>query len=67
MSTHSSILACGIPWSEEPAGYGLWGRKESDRTEVSEHIHAARTQMTAWGGSSNFALPSETFCHLFAY
>ena len=37
MATYSSILAWGIPWSEEPAGYGLWGRKESDMTEVTEH------------------------------
>ena len=30
MATHSSILAWGIPWIEEP---GPWGCKESDMTE----------------------------------
>ena len=34
MATHSSILACRIPWTEEP-----WGRKESDTTErLSPHF-----------------------------
>ena len=33
MSTHSSILAWRIPWTEKPGGYGIWGRKESDMTE----------------------------------
>ena len=33
MASHSSILAWGIPWTEEPDGYSPWGRKESDMTE----------------------------------
>ena len=33
METHSRILAWKIPWTEEPAGYSLWGHKESDTTE----------------------------------
>ena len=34
MATHSSILACKIPWKEEPGGLcSLWGRKGSDTTE----------------------------------
>ena len=28
MLTLSSILAWRIPWTEELAGYSLWGRKE---------------------------------------
>jgi len=29
MVTHSSILTCRIPWTEEPDGlYGPWGCKE---------------------------------------
>ena len=28
MATHSSILAWRIPRTEEPGGYGSWGRKE---------------------------------------
>ena len=26
-ATHSSILPWRIPWTEEPGGYVLWGRK----------------------------------------
>ena len=30
MATHSSILAWRISWTEEPAVYSPWDRKESD-------------------------------------
>ena len=30
MATHASILAWGIPWTEEPGGLQSMGRKESD-------------------------------------
>ena len=33
MATHFSILACRIPWIEEPAGYSPWGHRESDTAE----------------------------------
>ena len=34
MATHSSILAWGIPWTEEPGRlYSSWGHKESNMTE----------------------------------
>ena len=33
MAAHSSILAWRIPWTEEPAGYSPWCRKETDTTE----------------------------------
>ena len=33
MASHSSILAWRIPWTEELAGYSLWGHKELDITE----------------------------------
>ena len=36
MATHSSILAWGIPWAEEPGG--LHGVTESDTTEATSHI-----------------------------
>ena len=36
MATRSSILAWKIPQTEEPGGYGPWGRKESDTTK---HAH----------------------------
>ena len=33
MTTHSSIRAWRIPWTEELVGYNTWGRKESDTTK----------------------------------
>ena len=30
MATHSSILACKIPWTEEPGGLQFMGSQESD-------------------------------------
>ena len=35
MATHSSVLAWRIPGMEEPGGLCLWGRTESDTTEVT--------------------------------
>ena len=35
MATYSSILACKIPWTEEPVGYRPCNHKESDMTEQS--------------------------------
>ena len=35
MATHSSVLAWRIPGTGEPSGYHLWGRTESDTTEVT--------------------------------
>ena len=34
MVTHSSFLAWGIPWTEEPGGLQSMGLKESDTTEA---------------------------------
>ena len=33
MTTHSSILAWRLPWTENLVGYSPWHRKESDMTE----------------------------------
>ena len=33
MTTHSSILARRIPWTEELVGCSPWGRKQSGTTE----------------------------------
>ena len=35
MTTHSSVLAWRIPRMGEPSGCRLWGRTESDMTEVT--------------------------------
>ena len=32
MTTHSSILALKIPWTEGLGDYSLWGQQESDPT-----------------------------------
>ena len=32
MATHSSVLACGIPWTEEPGGLQSMGSQELDMT-----------------------------------
>ena len=38
MATHCNILAWRISWTEELAGYGLWGHRV-DMTEVTQHSH----------------------------
>ena len=45
-SSHSSVLAWRIPWTEEPSGlYSPWGHKETDTTEATERLcmHARGT------------------------
>ena len=38
MANYSSILACRIPWTEEPGSLQYWGGKELDMTEqLSAH------------------------------
>ena len=38
MATHSSILACKIPWIEKSGGLHPWGYQELDSTErLSTH------------------------------
>ena len=37
MATHSSILACKIPWIEELVGYGPQGCKGSDTTAATSY------------------------------
>ena len=51
MATYSSILACRIPRTEEPGGYGLWGCKESD---TNEHLSTdPDTPSNIWNRLSN--------------
>ena len=41
MATHSSILACGIPWTEEPGGVqstGLQRVRHDSMTNTFKHI-----------------------------
>ena len=42
MATHSSILACKMPWTEELVGYSPGDHRESDSAEctcVRTHTH----------------------------
>ena len=55
MSTHSSLLAWRIPWTEEPGGLQSMGRKESDTTEATERVctlcaflHSLHVEEEAW-------------------
>ena len=45
MATHSSVLAWRIPGTGEPDGLPLWGRTESDTTEVTDLAAAAYRSM----------------------
>ena len=53
MATHSSILAWGIPWTEEPGGlYSPWGRKKSKNWAPNTHAHThahAHTHIPLYG------------------
>ena len=43
MATHASILARGIPWTEEPDKlYSPWGPKESDLTKPNKTVMEIR-------------------------
>ena len=42
MTTHSSILAWKIPWTEELGGLQSMASQESDTTKVTEHQHSLR-------------------------
>ena len=51
MATPSNILAWRIPWTEEPAGYSPWGRKESDTTKRARthtHTHTHTNCVGGW-------------------
>ena len=41
MTTHSRILAWGIPWTEESGGYSSRVHKGSDTTERLTHTEKA--------------------------
>ena len=53
MTTHSSTLAWGIPWTEAPGRLQSWGRKSSDTTwQLNHHCHHKREKE----GNSTFPL-----------
>ena len=43
MTTHSSVLAWIIPWTEEPGElYSSWSHKEADKTECTTPTHISQ-------------------------
>ena len=49
MAIHSSILACKIPWTEEPGGPQSMGLKESDTIDpLPEHDCSNHTGLPWW-------------------
>ena len=53
MATHSSILASGIPWTEEPGGLQSMGLQELDMTERLTHtLINELTHQDRWVGIS---------------
>ena len=64
MATHSSILAWEIPWTEAPAGYSPWGRKELDMTEhACTLMGMMKTDVGTWSLSMWSVCPQETLSH----
>ena len=70
MATHSSILACRIPWTEEPGGLPSMGSQQS-QTQLSDYCSQARGQHRTWyslpppGRTQNCTTthPSAVDCH----
>ena len=58
MGAHSSILAWGTPWTEEPGWLQSIGRKELSTTEVTEHSTAHASTNEAAVEAKKTPLPS---------
>ena len=49
MTIHSSVLAWGIPWTEEPGELQSIRTQESDTSEVAKHACTLlSTEQSAW-------------------
>ena len=48
MATYSSILACEIPWTEEPGGLLSTSSQELDTTEQLYHYHRMYKNKLKW-------------------
>ena len=59
MATHSSVLAWRIPGMGEPGGYRLWGRTESDTTEVTQQQQQQPEFLSLLFTWSIFTYPSQ--------
>ena len=67
MATHSSVLAWRTQGTEEPGGLQSMDLKESDTTEVTEHVHMHAPEI--YQASEIFFQPSLkiTVRHLFKF
>ena len=54
MAAHSGILAWRIPGTEEPVGCHLWGRTESDTTDVTQQQQEMVEDRRAWRAASSW-------------
>ena len=52
MAAHSSILAWGIPWTEEPGGLQSMGSQRVIHDWVTEHAHTAALHVKVKGLST---------------
>ena len=60
MATHSSILAWRISWTEEPAGYSPWGRKELGLIEpLNTDTHVTIHRMVEISSCPQHMFPAE--------
>ena len=48
MSTHSSIIACRIPWAEEPGKLQSIESQKSDTNEATSHTHTHTQKREIW-------------------
>ena len=49
MTTHSSILARRMLWTEEPGRHSSWRHKESDMTEHLSNPYHSLSLIGVWG------------------
>ena len=59
MATHSSILAWGVPWTEEPGGLQSMGSQTLDTAEVTEHTRMMALKREEGPRSQEMHLPLE--------
>ena len=60
IATHYGILACRIPWTEEPSGLNSMGCKELDATEWQTHFSLSLEDF----GSRTFLTQNNSLSHL---
>ena len=61
MATPSSLLACKVPWTEEPVGYSPWGRKELAMT-AWVNFRFERAMLFTHGSTAVSVRTLEVFC-----